>query len=37
MKKKMDVSLQEGLPSPEDLDQWFRPTQWGLLVLDDLI
>lgn len=31
------MSFQEGLPFPEDLDQWFKPTQWGLLALDDLM
>ena len=31
------MQFHEGLPTPEDLDQWFRPTQGGLLVLDDLM
>ena len=35
--KKEKVKLHEGLPTPEELDQWFGPTQAGLLVLDDLM
>ena len=34
---KKYVQFHEGLPTPEDLDQWFGPTQGGLLVLDDLM
>ena len=37
MKKEKCVHFHEGLPTPEDLDQWFGPTQGGFLVLDDLI
>ena len=33
----MDVQFHEGLPTPEDLDQWFGPLQGGLVVVDDLM
>ena len=37
MKKEMAVQFHEGLPTPEELDQWFGPRQGGLLVVDDLM
>lgn len=37
MKKEKRVQFHEGLPTAEGLDQWFGPTQRGLLVLDDLM
>ena len=37
MKKEKRVQFHEGLPTPEDLGQWFGPTRGGLLVLDDLM
>ena len=35
--KQEKVQFHEGLPTSEELDQWFGPTQGGLLVLDDLM
>ena len=37
MKKEMAVQFHEGLPTPEELDQWFGPREGGLLVVDDLM
>ena len=37
MKKEISVQFHEGLPTPEELDQWFGPRQGGLLVVDDLM
>ena len=35
--KQEKVRFHEGLPTSEELDQWFGPTQRGLLVLNDLM
>ncbi|CAH3178998.1 unnamed protein product, partial [Porites lobata] len=35
--KQEKVQFHKGLPTSEELDQWFGPTQGGLLVLDDLM
>ncbi|XP_073232228.1 uncharacterized protein [Porites lutea] len=35
--KQEKVQFHEGLSTSEELDQWFGPTQGGLLVLDDLM
>ena len=35
--KKFGVRFHEGLPTVKDLDQWYRPSGGGLLVVDDLM
>lgn len=34
---KPKIHFHEGVPTVEDLDEWFRPTGGGLLVMDDLM